>query len=354
MLIWIIVGILAVLLLLPSLRRREGMDSFADFKVRFIVMVSTTYLQISQLEVMYQGQNIAKGKRVGTRSEIMPGMAELAVDGTSRERAFPDIYQSGQEGAGWVLDLGAEYPIEEITYYNRADGCGNRALDMRMFLYNANFDQVGPEITFTDEAKQTFTFSAESESETTMSSSSGSGSGSSTGAGAGSSSGASAGSSSGASAGSSTGTGSGGSNASNSPSLCGYKQTSQTCRGSVDQNGASCIWSDATRLCSPQSINQSSISNSQNCSVKTTKNSCESTLINAEDRLYCSWSPAQNKCSYTSAGTGGGPTYSASAGVNLPTNVSNNCALCTGAGYYWNPTSKACTVTDTPGYQRSC
>jgi len=186
-----------------------------------------------------------------------------------------------------------------------------------MFLYNAKFEQVGPEITFTDEAKQTFQFGPES----------GSGSDSSGGSGG---------------------------NASSTESFCSYKQTKQTCLGSMDQDGEYCSWSDASTSCnSPQSVNQSPASNSMNCSVKTTKNSCTSTLINAEDKLYCSWSDEQNKCSYTSAGSGG-TTYNASAGVNLPANVNTTCAACTGAGHYWNSTIQQCSPTDSAGYSRSC
>lgn len=301
-------GILAVLILLSRFQR-EGMDSFSDFKVRFVAIVSTTYLQMSQLEVMYKGENIAKGKRVGTRNEIMPGMAELAVDGTSSERAFPDIYQSATEQAGWVVDLGAEYPIEEIIYYNRSDGCADRATKMHMFLFNGNMDPVGPtDFTFTDEAVQTFQFAQDTTQES-----------------------------------------------GSAQSACTTKKTKQTCLGSMDQDGDYCSWSDASTSCnSPESVNQAPASNSMNCNTKTTKNSCTSTLINAEDKLYCSWSDAQNKCSYTSAGTGGGPTYSASAGVNLPTNVNTTCAACTGAGNYWNKTINQCTITDTPGYSRTC
>ena len=331
MLIWIIVAVLAVMVVLPLLNQSEGFGPQV-FKVRFIAIVSTTYLQMSQLQVMHKGMNIAKGKRVGRKDEIMPGMAQLAVDGTSAARAFPNIYQSASEQPGWILDLGKEYNLEEldIIYYNRADGCADRAAKMHMFFFDGKMNNIGPDITFTDEAKQMFQFSKPGS----------------------------------AKSGSSVSTNLSVSSSTNNifipttsgitQSYCSYRQTKPMCLGSVDQNGKSCSWTDATNSCnSAQGPTPSSTSTSSKCSVKTSKSSCKSTLINAEDGLYCSWSDAQNKCSYLSSGTGG-PAYNASSGVILPPNVSNNCAACVGNNYYWNPTTSRCSPTDTPGYQRSC
>ena len=322
MLIWIIVGVLVISLIsLVVLRPREGFEQPPG--VRYVVVYSTTYLQMSQLKVISGGVNVAQGKAARARSEIVPEMSKLAVDGTSAARKFPDIYQSADETAAWGVDLGKEYIIDEVVYYNRSDGCGDRASKMRLVFFNANEEQVGEDIgPFTSDAEQHFTFTPKSP---TTSGSTGGTTGGTTGGGT-------------------------------TPSGCAINKSKSTCLGSQDDKGY-CSWSDARSAClsAEQSVNQASISTSQNCKTKTTKTACTGTLINEEDQLYCSWSDAKNECSYTESGATSTATYSASADVTLPKNVGTNCANCIAADFFWNPTTSLCSPTGSaPGYQKSC
>jgi hypothetical protein len=161
MLLWIIVGIL--LLVLIFMRRREGFEQPKG--VRYIEVTSTTYLQMSQLKVLSGGVNVAYGKKVEAKSEIVPGMASKAVDGVSAAREFPNIYESSDEASSWMVDLGQEYAIDEIVYYNRADGCSDRASKMKMVLMDGTKTQVGEPMTFTGEQEQHFTFTKKEEKE---------------------------------------------------------------------------------------------------------------------------------------------------------------------------------------------
>jgi len=241
-----------------------------------VAVVSTTYLQMSQLKVISRGRNVAQGKAVGALSEIAPGMAVKAVDGTSAARAFPDIYQSAEEMSGWAVDLGREFIIDEIVFYNRSDGCSDRASKMHMILFDGAKNVVGLQIPFSNELEQHFTFTPRATSSTTSESSSAS--------------------------------------ASSSSNSCNVNDSKQTCLGSMDENKQYCSWSDSNSSCnSPTPVNHSSTSSSQNCTVKTTKSSCTSTVVNAEDNTYCAWSDASNKCSYTAEGEPATSSYNANS-----------------------------------------
>jgi hypothetical protein len=330
MLIWVIVGVVAVLLFF--LRRREGFTQPPG--VRFVAVVSTTYLQMSQLKVMAGGTNVAQGKPVGSLSEIVPGMAQKAVDGTSAARAFPDIYQSNTELSAWAVDLGQEYMIDEIVFYNRADGCGDRATKMRMILFNASKEQVGEDVgPFTGEKEQHFTFTPASSTAPPPASATPPAPPAAPAAPAPPASPSAV-----------------------TATACSIKESRETCLGSMDENNEYCTWSAAKGACTssrPVSTVTSG-STSQLCRAKTSKTDCTSTPINAEDNLYCSWSDTTNQCSFMEEGDAPTMTYNAAAGVQLPANVSTSCSACVGANYYWNPTIKQCSPTDTPGYSRSC
>ena len=54
------------------------------------------------------------------------------IDGNVASRDWPYIYHSVTKSTNewWSVDLGQEYPVYEITYYNRKDCCWYRAVDM--------------------------------------------------------------------------------------------------------------------------------------------------------------------------------------------------------------------------------
>jgi len=159
MLLWVCVGILFLVLFLAT--KKEGFEQPAG--VRYIAIGSPGYLQISQLKVMADGINVAAGKKVLSTSELSPEMAKIAVDGVSAPRPFPSIYESGEENATWALDLGKEYKISEIVFYNRSDGCGDRAAVMKMVLFDGNANRIGDTYPFNSDKIQTFQFTASTE-----------------------------------------------------------------------------------------------------------------------------------------------------------------------------------------------
>lgn len=118
------------------------------------VLGSGDYLQISQLAVWgyEKGQltNLAyKGRPGGPGAVIVKSLLSrcnennkyVPIDGVLKARGYDDcrgIYHSGVPRVGefWLLDLGDEYPITKIVYYNRAECCQFRAINMTINLYN--------------------------------------------------------------------------------------------------------------------------------------------------------------------------------------------------------------------------
>ena len=59
----------------------------------------------------------------------------MAIDGNLSARPHPQMYHSPEnttKDEWWRVDLGKEYPVYEIVYYNRQDCCWDRAIGMAM------------------------------------------------------------------------------------------------------------------------------------------------------------------------------------------------------------------------------
>jgi hypothetical protein len=100
-------------------------------------------LQISQLAVYSNGVNIAPGKTASApniySSQSIPAKA---IDGTLSTRDYPNIYHSAcRSGDYWLLDLGKEYDVDKIVYYNRRDCCSERANGMVVQIFDNNMSQ---------------------------------------------------------------------------------------------------------------------------------------------------------------------------------------------------------------------
>jgi len=129
--------------------------------------VRDSYIQISQLAVFGfingVGQNVAS-KLVNSNASASCGNGasytngyprgykgsdpNTAIDGILSSRPWPSIYHSATvlKTEWWKLDLGKNYPIYQIDYYNRADLASWRAQGMLMQL----FDNVGSPVTIKD------------------------------------------------------------------------------------------------------------------------------------------------------------------------------------------------------------
>ena len=101
------------------------------------------FIQISQLAVFAisngVGMNVAtsqnNNKAVATASSQYSWYTEpvRAIDGQLAARSYPYIFHSGSYGTEWwQLDLGQEYPVYQIDYYNREGCCQDRARGMTL------------------------------------------------------------------------------------------------------------------------------------------------------------------------------------------------------------------------------
>lgn len=105
-------------------------------------------LQMSQLAVYSNGVNIAPGKKVSAPNVYSSGArarwvkATNANDGRLNTKDYPNIYTSAcKKGDYWQLDLGKEYDVDEIVYYNRRDCCQSRASGMVVQIFDNNMSQ---------------------------------------------------------------------------------------------------------------------------------------------------------------------------------------------------------------------
>lgn len=120
-------------------------------------------IQISQLVVMSDGVNVApKGTATAAGQYASDSGPEKAVDGVIGSRNHPQEYHSQeytQDPARtyWDLDLGKDYPVEKVIYYNRNDCCTDRADGMQLTLRNNN-NVVVKVLTLTAAKEQSFNF----------------------------------------------------------------------------------------------------------------------------------------------------------------------------------------------------
>ena len=336
--IWVALGIIVLLLVF---KKREGFEAKDQpTGIRYIAIGSPGYLQISQLQVMSGGINVAAGKRAMATSEIAPEMPKLAVDGVSAPRPFPSIYASGNEHAAWAVDLGQEYTIDEIVFYNRSDGCGDRAAVMKMVLFDGTQNPVGDAYPFTSEQVQHFTFSSSSTPTNGMPAN-GMPPVSDASPGADVSADGSNGTlpapgrcnfsscaactthldSSGVcywnAAESKCGTeqiaGYSRNCSGTGPDTCTTNTTCDTCKGKKGPTG-SCAWCGTSCMdpgnagynasCSTSSCDRTPVqSTSDMCSTKLDKTSCTQTLASSDEGTFCNWSDTTNKCTAIAAGS---------------------------------------------------
>ena len=135
--------------------------------IRYVNVLSAspgTCIQISQVAVYSienPSVNIAQGKPTKSQGAYSAqAVASNAVDGTLAPRAYPNIYHSPcGTGDYWQVDLGSEYPVSKIVYYNRQDCCQDRAQNLILSLRTGNNDVVVWEGPFTSaDMVQTFLF----------------------------------------------------------------------------------------------------------------------------------------------------------------------------------------------------
>lgn len=138
--------------------------------IRYVVVWSNPAgecLQISQIVVnsMENGSfvNVAPRGRIFAASPTWPGNGnhqtrpETAIDGHQGARSYPSIYHSiCNRGTVWALDLGKEYPVSQIKYYNRSDCCSGRANGMTIKLWKGDGQTMTKTLTLSGALEQVF------------------------------------------------------------------------------------------------------------------------------------------------------------------------------------------------------
>lgn len=90
--------------------------------------MSDHFLNIAEVEVYGRGKNFALGKKV-TASSLYPGFPPSNIV----NRNLNDFAHTQNGKIEWFLiDLGAEYPIERVNIYNRRDCCKQRLRNVKI------------------------------------------------------------------------------------------------------------------------------------------------------------------------------------------------------------------------------
>ena len=101
-------------------------------------------IQISQILVYSNGVNIAPNGTASAANFLGDdSVINKPIDGilgTIETRDYPEIYHSIQPSnfGYWLLDLGKEFIVDQIVYYNR-NGYVDRAIGMAINTYDNNF-----------------------------------------------------------------------------------------------------------------------------------------------------------------------------------------------------------------------
>ncbi len=85
------------------------------------------------------GVNVAIGKPCTSSPIYNTGMTcSLALQGVYRAENFPNMYHSAGLGAFMQVDLGGNFNIVRVDYYNRGDGEYQRAVGAKVELIDSN------------------------------------------------------------------------------------------------------------------------------------------------------------------------------------------------------------------------
>ncbi len=103
-------------------------------------------LTLAEVEVMSDGRNVARQGKASQSGVAHGGEAKRAIDGNTQ-----GSYNAGGQthtpedrpNPWWEVDLGAEYPIDAITIYNRTDGdLGNRLDGFTLRVLDSSRNEV--------------------------------------------------------------------------------------------------------------------------------------------------------------------------------------------------------------------
>jgi hypothetical protein len=90
------------------------------------------------------GKEVSAGKQVTSSCGQCgyPAQPNVIVNGNAEARGHPGEWH-GSGGNDWIeIDLGNEFPVSKVVFYNRADCCQDRANRATLTLLNSNRQQV--------------------------------------------------------------------------------------------------------------------------------------------------------------------------------------------------------------------
>ena len=103
------------------------------------------YLHLAEVEVMAGGKNIAQGAKASQISTDNGGEAARAVDGNrdGDYNAGSTTHTAATDNPWWEVDLGQEFPIDEIILSNRTDaGMAGRITPFRVVALNSQHQVI--------------------------------------------------------------------------------------------------------------------------------------------------------------------------------------------------------------------
>jgi len=131
-----------------SYGRNCSSDSQPPLNVRYVIYTpndSGDYLQIASLAVnaIVDGNIVNVAPRgTATSSPQWPGgfSAYSVVNGNLNNNMGSHSAPGASPDAFWKLDLGRDYPVTEIVYWNRGDCCAERAIGSKLKVSSSNGD----------------------------------------------------------------------------------------------------------------------------------------------------------------------------------------------------------------------
>jgi hypothetical protein len=122
-------------------------------------------IQISQIAAYSKGINVAPNGTTVVANTLGDGdYKNKPIDGVLSVRDFPNIYHSYEDAVGvyWLLDLGREFVLDRIVYYN-SNSYNIRSVGMLIDTYDKTYNNSLPNaslalkrFTLTNNLIQTF------------------------------------------------------------------------------------------------------------------------------------------------------------------------------------------------------
>jgi putative heme-binding domain-containing protein len=109
----------------PELRAAPGGKQVTGRFVRIELPGKQRTLTLAEVEVYSDGKNVARQGMASQSTTAYGGVASRGIDG-NKSGTYGDGGQThtneGDTDPWWEVDLGREYPIEQVVVYNRTDG----------------------------------------------------------------------------------------------------------------------------------------------------------------------------------------------------------------------------------------